>query len=205
MGRKLKKAVFALIFLTSVVPVSPILAETATPSELGVENTGILPSNPFYFFKEWGRGLRRTLTVSDFKKAQLALEFLNERAAEIMKLEEITPENISAFARGVANYGEGASELKNKLVLLRGNASATRLVDPLLDKALKHQDILVGLFNKFGETEGAAEFYLSIDTALDALTEVVAAIPGNLTDSKKFRDAFESAVAAGKNEAKELM
>ena len=46
-------------------------AETVTNADLGVEVPGLLPTSPFYFFKEIGRGFQRALTFFSLSQTKL--------------------------------------------------------------------------------------------------------------------------------------
>lgn len=39
-----------------------------TPSDLGVDNVGTLPTSNFYFLKQWGRGIERLFTFNAVSK-----------------------------------------------------------------------------------------------------------------------------------------
>ena len=58
---------------------------------LAQDNVGLLPTNPFYFIKEWQRGVKSFFTVSAVKRAELELAVIREKSAEIKKLQVIDP------------------------------------------------------------------------------------------------------------------
>lgn len=87
-----------------VALILPLLAGAVSPADLGLPIPGVLPSNPFYFFKEWKRGIRRSLTFDSVKTTQLELNILNERAAEISKLIEVLPDNTAVLESATKNY-----------------------------------------------------------------------------------------------------
>ncbi|MFY9457631.1 MAG: DUF5667 domain-containing protein [Candidatus Spechtbacterales bacterium] len=55
---------------------------------LGVSVPKILPGSPFYFFKNLSRGVRSTVTFGAENKAELKLQFANEKIAEAQILSE---------------------------------------------------------------------------------------------------------------------
>ncbi|MDP2650634.1 MAG: DUF5667 domain-containing protein, partial [bacterium] len=89
--------VFAVSLVVVLVPVvlahaegedeasstAPVAGDEITISDLGVEKTGILPTNPFYFIKEWGRGAQLLFASDPVRKTELELRFVNEKAAEL--------------------------------------------------------------------------------------------------------------------------
>ena len=116
MGKNLKRALFSAWLLASALILgglaAPAMAQDIKISDLGIESTGILPSNPFYFFKSFRRSLRDTFSWSDLSKAQSQLNTLNEQAAEIKQLNDINPDEFSGFSRAVKNYRETAVNLR---------------------------------------------------------------------------------------------
>lgn len=51
------------------------------------DNVGLLPTNPFYFLKEWRRDIKGFFTVRPVKRAELELQVIREKSAEIKKLQ----------------------------------------------------------------------------------------------------------------------
>ena len=60
--------------------------ESITASGLGVDTVGTLPTSPFYFLKQWGRGFTRLFTFGSIAKAQLELNITNQIAAELQEV-----------------------------------------------------------------------------------------------------------------------
>ncbi len=205
MGKNLEQALFLLYLVAlAVVPANLAFAQNVTRGDLGIEETGILPSNPFYFFKTWSRSIRQTFSFSDLSRAELQLNIVNEQAAEIKKLEEINPDKFPAFLRAVVNLDESLASLKARVIVLKGVSGVDKFVAVLLDKAIKFQDILDVLVTKFKDNESADKFYATVSAADDKLVSIVAYLPGNIIDVKKFTEIFEAAVAKQKGELREF-
>ena len=64
------------------------LDENIEPEDLNVEDPGILPDNPFYFFKNWSRSIMSFFTFNPLKKAELSFKFDSELLMEIKKMAE---------------------------------------------------------------------------------------------------------------------
>ena len=62
--------------------------ENVTSQDLEVKEPRLLPDSPFYFVKNWWRGLRLAFTFDPVKKAQLRDKFANEKLLEVKKLIE---------------------------------------------------------------------------------------------------------------------
>lgn len=83
--KKILCFLFAIIIAFSSVSV---LAEetTVTASDLNVSESSILPTIPFYFFKEMGRQIQLALTFNPIQKAELKLKFSSEKLVEAEQL-----------------------------------------------------------------------------------------------------------------------
>src|SRR3989344_1606615 len=106
--------------------------ETITIKDLGISDTGILPSSPFFFFKELGRGLQSFVTFNPVSKAELELKFTNEKAAEVKKISETQPQNTEAIQRALENYKESQENLRSRFEKL-AETSQNPKIDNLLD------------------------------------------------------------------------
>jgi hypothetical protein len=60
--------------------------EEITNEDLGVGSQNLLPGNPFYFLKEWRRGIQNFFTFNPVKKTELKLRFANEKMAEAKEM-----------------------------------------------------------------------------------------------------------------------
>ena len=119
--------------------------------DLGIGNPGILPTNPFYFFKEFSRGVRSFFTFNPVAKARLELKVANQKAAEIEKLDEISPDNEEAIGKALDNYNENISRLRERLGALKGtsdNPNIDDLLNKLADRASRHQQLFDELADK---------------------------------------------------------
>lgn len=119
--------------------------EEITANDLGVSEPTILPDSGFYFFKNWGRGVRSLLTFNPVKKAELNLRYANERLFEVKKLAERTKDQ-TKIEKALANYEKEKGKIQAKMEALRGDLSrghqADQLMDKLTDNELKHQRLL---------------------------------------------------------------
>ena len=153
----MKAYIFLFIFL-SLFTAGTVLAQEAveiaeeeiiTLSDLEVEDPGMLPTSPFYFFKEMGRGIQNLLTFNSVKKAELQLQYSNEKAAELKKVEEDHPENAVAIERALRNYERSQNGLKKRLERLQ-ETSENPKVDRLLDKVVQKIVVHEKLFEEIG-------------------------------------------------------
>lgn len=155
------------------------------------DNVGLLPTNPFYFLKEWGRSFRKAITASPVKKAALQLQVLDEKIAELNKLVEILPKNINGITRAINNYADQMSRLQENFEALKEtsvNPNVDRLLDDLVQRSLKHEQ----LFNELNLKVAASEVLQSrLEEARQALSKTIAAILQRLDDEDRLRPRFE--------------
>lgn len=131
--------------------------ESVTISDLGVSDAGILPTSPFYFFKELGRGARSLVTFNPVAKAELQLKIANEKAAEAKKVFETQPANAEAVQKALENYQKTQEKLRARFENLKEtsqNPNVDKLLDNLTDKVVKHEKLFDEISFKFKEKEG---------------------------------------------------
>ncbi len=131
------------------------LDEDVQPEDLGVSEPTILPDSPFYFLKNWVRGIQGLLTLDPIAKAKLKEKFANEKLIELKKLIE---ENKSqkTIEKGIKNYQKGVEELKTATDKIKEKAEENPKVSEFLDKFIQqqtlHQQILQKLETKVPTT-----------------------------------------------------
>lgn len=130
-------------FLVTYAPVLLLLVMCLTPQQplyaANFDNPGLLPSNPFYFMKEWGRDIKNAFIFNDYEFLIASVEILDERAAELSKLIEIIPDNRVAFNSAVSKYNQELYAVISRIELLDLEKMDTNIrVDYIIDRILKH-------------------------------------------------------------------
>ena len=152
-------------------------------SDQGEENPGILPTNPFYFVKEWGRALKQIITFDPVKKAQLDLNVATEKAAELKQVVSLDPTNSNVLDKALDNYESGVDQLKDKLEGTDVNIETdSKFINNVASQALKYQELLEEL--KVSQT-GAEDKIESVQDNVDDLMFKLAlkdTIPGSFGD-----------------------
>lgn len=110
-----------------------IVEEDITAEDLGVSEPRILPDNPFYFFKNFWRGVRATLTFNPVKKAELRLRFANERLIEAKKIAEKTGKE-EVFEKAIDGYQQEMERIRQRVEQLKSTAEENPRIDKFLDK-----------------------------------------------------------------------
>jgi len=160
---------------TEDVAVTAVNAETVTNADLGIPNPGLLPTNPFYFLKEFGRAVRRAVTFDSVKKAELELNITNEKVAELKQVEENQPQNTEAIQNAIQNYQDNQTRLIQKfenLTETSSNPNIEKLLQNFADKAVKHAKVFDELQNKF---ENQNQISGEINQVREMASNVVAA------------------------------
>ncbi len=161
-----------------------------SPADLGVENPGLLPTNPFYFLKEWRRGIERLLTFGAVNKAELELQIVNEKAAEALKVEETRRDDTEAIVEALKNYQEAQERLRARIDSLRDtsqNPNVDRLLDRLADRVVKHEKLFDDIAKRLEEK---SEIKDEVDAVKEKIEDTVA-IAAAKDDAAKFAPRFE--------------
>ncbi|MEK7593287.1 MAG: DUF5667 domain-containing protein, partial [Patescibacteria group bacterium] len=165
-----------------------------TAEDLEVEDPGMLPTSPFYFLKNWTRGIRRVVTLDPTKKAELELEIINQQAAEIKKVEEIAPDRISSISKAIGNYQNNVERLKTRLEAIgetSQNPNIDKMMDKLVDRSIKHQELFDGLKQKF---EGREDLIQGLESAGQAVGNVMAVVPRQFDRPEAFQERLERVI-----------
>ena len=204
----MRNYLISVLLLTNLLAVAPamaqdsaqssaIQAETVSTADLGIEDPGLLPSNPFYFLKEFRRSFLRIFTFNPIKKAELELQITNEKAAELKSLEETSPDNADAINKALGNYRNSQERLKSRLEILKEtskNPNVEALIKKVDELSEKHSLLISQITEKFigqPEYEGVAE---QVQKAQVAAWEAVSAAADKEEDVKsKAEDSIEKA------------
>ncbi len=168
------------------------LTKNITLKDLGVSNAGILPTNPFYFLKEVGRGINRIFTFDPISQAELELDIANDKAAELRKLEELTPDKVEAIGKAADSYKESVEKLKFRINSLTEDSSNPRvndLLNNLTEKTLKHERLFKELEGKYKSLKSKT------DNVRNELDSVMSSIPGKLDNPEEFKARLEKGIS----------
>ncbi|MDO8429885.1 MAG: hypothetical protein Q7S73_00785 [bacterium] len=144
-------------------------------ADLGMENPGILQTNPFYFMKNFRWSTQRTFTFNYLKKAELELDIMTQKAAELKRLIEISPNNSEGINSALDAYRGSADNLKSYLKGLKDGNGAGSLEEKLIDQGIKQIRILNELKNKndFRADEKLENIQIALSEAVILLAEKV--------------------------------
>lgn len=170
-----------------------IKEEAITIADLEIDEPSLLPSSPFYFFKNIARGIRQAFTFNPIKKTELELRFADEKLAETKKLAEIDPEKTDAIEHAIENYRASQEKLKTRLESLKEtskNPNVDKLLEKLADRTIKHEKLFAELEEKF---EGKKELEKQFEQVKEELEKNIAKA-GEKDDPDKFAKKIERAL-----------
>lgn len=149
-------------------------------SDLGVENPGVLPTSPLYFFKELGRAFKKIFIFNPVAKAEFELQIANQKAAELKKVEELQPQNAEAIKKALSNYQKSQERLKTRFESLKEtsqNPNIDKLLEKIAEKSVKHAELFDELEKKFEEKQELRDLVVknkeSLKDALGAMPEQI--------------------------------
>ena len=159
------------------------LDENIQPEDLGIGEPRLLPDNPFYFLKNWVRGIQSVLTFNPVKKAELRMKFANEKLMEVKKLVELK-KNPEIIKKATENYQQETEKIKNQVEKIKEKVKENSQVESFLDKFIHQQILHQKLLQKL-ETQVPAEAFEKIKEARERHLERFKDVMLKLEDRKE--------------------
>jgi len=116
------------------------LDQDVSAEELGIKEPRLLPDNPFYFFKEWGRKIRTFFTFNPVKRLELESRFANEKLIELKKLAE-KKKDPEILKKGIEKYKKTIEEIPKKAERIKERTKERARIKGFLEKYI-HQQVL---------------------------------------------------------------
>lgn len=122
--------------------------ENITAQDLEISEPRILPNSPFYFLKNWIRGIQNVLTLDPIKKAELKLKFVNEKIIETKVLAEKTKKP-EILKKALNNYNQELKQVEDAVQKIKEEQpeKIDKFLNKFIDNQIKHQK-LIGKFGK---------------------------------------------------------
>jgi len=180
---------------------------TLSAEVLGVDEPKLLPSSPFYFFKEIGRGISNTFTFSAEKRAEKRLDQAAERLAEVKEMIAQTDSGDSGQNKKIVKSLEKyQKDIEKAEVSINNTKRDSDAYNNLLDKA-------VDKYSAFAKVMAADED-LALDINKDIVQEIykskegvlnnLAGLIEKLPDSSKLEEILQNQVGSDFKEFKNL-
>lgn len=115
------------------------IIENPTAQDLGVNEPKLLPDNPFYFLKEWGRGIQSFFAFGQLKKTELEQKFANERLVELKKLVDEGKVSQSVLEKATEKYEKAMDKIKAQADKIKETAAQNADVNKFLEKFANQQ------------------------------------------------------------------
>lgn len=165
------------------------LDEDIKSEDLGISEPNVLPDNPFYFLKEWGRNIQSFFTFNLVKKAELKEKFASEKLIEVKKLieKEKEPEVIK---KGLENYQKEIERIKTAGDKIKVKAEESPEVSSFLDKFTKHQTLHYRILQKL-ETQVPSQVFEKIEEVRERHLERFGEVMTKLEEIPKISERLE--------------
>ena len=136
-----------IIRLISLLLITPIFASAAI-------SPGIKPSNIFYFLDTTTENIILFFTFNPENKAKKALEYADERLAEIEA--SVEEKNSGAIKTAITNYESNIALATEKSKEIKGKGQEENLLNLIADNASRNQEVLSAVLIKVPEEARAA-------------------------------------------------
>jgi len=140
-----KILIFSAAFLLLMAGLINFAAAQGKPS------VGLLPTNPFYFLKNWAARLNIALTFNPINKAIKEAEFAEQKLQEAEAVKNIAPERTDAIQKALNNYVAAKQRLSDRIAALPSvsqNPNVEKLNQLIVEQTVRHKDIFNKLLNE---------------------------------------------------------
>jgi len=156
--------------------------EEVSAQDLGISEPKLLPDNPFYFLKNWGREVRLFFAFNKVKKAELRLKFANEKLIEVKKLVELK-KNPKLIEKTVIDFQNEIAKISEE-----SGENLKQFSEKLIHQEILHQKILQRL-----ETQVPPEVYQKIKENREKHLEKFAKVMQKIETEERIAERLENA------------
>ncbi|PIR89228.1 MAG: hypothetical protein COU07_02070 [Candidatus Harrisonbacteria bacterium CG10_big_fil_rev_8_21_14_0_10_40_38] len=152
---------------------------------------GLLPTNPFYFFKEFRRSIHRVFTFKEIRKVDLELSISDDKVLELEKLTEIIPDDKEVLSKGVMNYKDQLVNLADSLDSLSGTSddkNVSALLDRVVDATIRHNLFFIGLESEYFSDDN------ELKSVRERIDDILLSIPERLEPMSAFSFRLQKAL-----------
>jgi hypothetical protein len=176
-------------------------ADTSTSAEisatnLGVSNPTLLPNSPFYFLKEWSRGLQLALTFNNVSKVELQNRFTNEKLVELQKMIENGSDSIQ-LQTATQSYEKAMEKMQTMANQLKENSDNNETINTFLQKFTNQQMVQERVLQKL-QTQVPEDVAQQINQAREQHLEKFQAVMQKLEQNQeKITERIQNALENG--------
>lgn len=165
------------------------LDEIVTAEDLGIKDPKTLPNSPFYFLKDWGRGIRTFFAFNPIAKLELRERFSNERLMELKKIIEEN-KNPEIVKKATEKYEKELEKIKKISEKIKEKAEENPKLDKFLDKFVQQQILHQRILEKL-EEQVPAEVFEKIKEARERHLEKFQEVMLKLEDKDKLPERLD--------------
>jgi len=166
--------------------------QTVESEDLGIKEPKFLPSNPFYFLKDWWRDSRLAFTFNPVKKAELRQKITNKKLLEIRKMVE-NGEKPEILERAKIKYEDQQEKLQTAIEKLKEKKIKNpEQLEIFKDKFIKHQILHDKILEKL-ETQVPEQAFKKIKAMREAHIKRFKETMFKLDDKDKIPERLEKA------------
>ena len=159
--------------------------EDFQPEDFGLQSVGLLPTNPFYFFKNTRRGVTSFFTFNPIKKAELNLQFAAEKLLEAKTLAEREGVDAEDIRNALNGFGQELGKVKTRMENVAEQAEtgeAEELSKKMMDSMIKYGKSITKL-----EKELPPEIFAALNDVKEKNAETFGAV-FKLAESQKISE-----------------
>lgn len=174
-------------------------------TDLSATEPTILPDNPLYFLKEWGRGIQSIFAFGQLKKAELEQKFANERLLELKKMADEGKISSEIFQKATEKYEKAMERIKNATDKIKEKADTDPNVNKFLEKFTNQQVLHEKILEKL-EGQVSADVLQKIKDAREQHLERFKEVMTKLQENKdEIAQKIKNALIDGDSNATEIL
>jgi len=139
------------------------LDEEVEPGDLEIKEPKLLPDNPFYFLKEWERGIMSFFAFGRIKKLELEQKFANEKLMELKALVEKNGDP-KILEKATEKYERVLEKIRTRAQNIKQKAEENKEVEEFFNKFTRHQLLHQRVLQKL-ENQVPSEVFEKIESA----------------------------------------
>lgn len=159
------------------------LDESVKPEDLELKDPRLLPDSPFYFLKDWIRGIKIAFIISPEKRTELRLRFADEKLLEIEKMIN-NGKNQEIIKNRISDYQNELEKTDEEVQKIKGDTATNQKVDKFLDKFVKHQLLHQRILEKL-EKQVPAEVFSKIKETREKHLEMFYGVMSKLENRER--------------------
>ena len=131
---------FSGIIMVGIVIVSMFFSSAAYAQDKDLPSPGITPDSPFYFFEKLGKSIGMAFTFGSEARARKALQYAEERLAEVQSM--AAKNKIKEMERAAGDYNQYMARVQERLEETRRQGQSANISERVALATAKHLGVL---------------------------------------------------------------